>query len=314
MPAFGLFQADPAMSAVTLPSASGLPIAAVERETGIPKDLLRMWERRYGFPQPQRDTAGDRQYSPQEVAKLKLISRLLDLGFRPGKLVRLEMAALQALTESHAPKLEVPANCSRLVAVLQGHVAAEARAYLRHQLLELGLRRFILEFLPAANRLVGDAWLRGELQVYEEHLYSEEITRVIRESLTAVPAGRQTPRVMLTTCPGEQHVLGLLMVEALLRLQGCDTIAFGAQMPLGDIVQAATKHTVDVVVLSFSPSYQGDVAADLAQIAAQLPLSAQLWVGGGGCRQLHGLPSRVCHVRELSDLDALVAGWLAASS
>ncbi|WP_276319574.1 hypothetical protein [Crenobacter cavernae] len=27
----------------------GLPIAAVERETGIPKESLRMWERRYGW-------------------------------------------------------------------------------------------------------------------------------------------------------------------------------------------------------------------------------------------------------------------------
>ncbi|WP_174874722.1 MerR family transcriptional regulator [Vogesella oryzae] len=297
------------MSAATTPTPAGLPIAAVERDTGIPKDLLRMWERRYGFPQPQRDAAGDRQYSAAEVAKLRLISRLLDLGFRPGKLVRLELAALQALTEQHTPQLEVPASCSQLVPVLQGHVAAAVREYLRHQLLELGLRRFVQEFLPAANRLVGDAWLRGELQVYEEHLYSEEVTRVIRESLSAVPAGRQSPRVMLTTCPGEQHVLGLLMVETLLRLQGCDTIAFGAQMPLGDIVQAAGKHAVDVVVLSFSPSYEGSVGSDLTQLASQLPPQAQLWVGGGGCRQLPALPPQVCHVRDLAELDTLVAQW-----
>ena len=35
-----------------------LPINAVERETGITKELLRMWERRYGFPAPQRDARG----------------------------------------------------------------------------------------------------------------------------------------------------------------------------------------------------------------------------------------------------------------
>ena len=39
----------------------GLPIGAVERETGISKDLLRMWERRYGFPEPARDEQGDRE-------------------------------------------------------------------------------------------------------------------------------------------------------------------------------------------------------------------------------------------------------------
>ena len=32
-----------------------LNISAVERETGLSKDVLRMWERRYGFPTPARD-------------------------------------------------------------------------------------------------------------------------------------------------------------------------------------------------------------------------------------------------------------------
>jgi hypothetical protein len=35
--------------AVLAPSG-GLCIAQVERDTGLSKDPLRMWERRYGFP------------------------------------------------------------------------------------------------------------------------------------------------------------------------------------------------------------------------------------------------------------------------
>ena len=40
-----------------------LNISAVERETGLSKDVLRMWERRYGFPKPGRDDNGERQYT-----------------------------------------------------------------------------------------------------------------------------------------------------------------------------------------------------------------------------------------------------------
>lgn len=32
----------------------GVSIRTVERETGISQDTLRIWERRYGFPQPGR--------------------------------------------------------------------------------------------------------------------------------------------------------------------------------------------------------------------------------------------------------------------
>ena len=42
--------------------APSYSIAAVERDTGLSKDTLRVWERRYGFPQPGRDGAGDRVY------------------------------------------------------------------------------------------------------------------------------------------------------------------------------------------------------------------------------------------------------------
>ncbi|MGE0106807.1 MAG: MerR family DNA-binding transcriptional regulator, partial [Thiomonas sp.] len=46
----------------TVNTALQLSIAAVERDTGIGKDTLRVWERRYGFPQPHRDASGDRLY------------------------------------------------------------------------------------------------------------------------------------------------------------------------------------------------------------------------------------------------------------
>ena len=53
------------MSAPLLPgeaAAGAYPISAVERETGLSKDTLRMWERRYGFPAPGRDAQGERVY------------------------------------------------------------------------------------------------------------------------------------------------------------------------------------------------------------------------------------------------------------
>ena len=62
-------------------------ITAVERETGLSKDVLRVWERRYGFPAPQRDSNGERRYPPEQVERLRLIKRLMDQGHRPGRLL-----------------------------------------------------------------------------------------------------------------------------------------------------------------------------------------------------------------------------------
>ena len=78
-------------------------ISAVERETGLSKDVLRMWERRYGFPKPARDENGERQYTVAETEKLRSIKRLMDVGVRPGKIIGLSRPELNALADSRAP-------------------------------------------------------------------------------------------------------------------------------------------------------------------------------------------------------------------
>ena len=79
-------------------------IGAVERDTGISRDTLRIWERRYGFPTPERSEKGDRIYSAAQVSRLQLIRRLLDQGLRPGKVVPLAESALRDL--DGAPPLD----------------------------------------------------------------------------------------------------------------------------------------------------------------------------------------------------------------
>ena len=42
--------------------------------TGVPEGTLRMWERRYGFPSPQRLPSGHRRYSEDEVALVRRVA------------------------------------------------------------------------------------------------------------------------------------------------------------------------------------------------------------------------------------------------
>src|ERR1700675_3947247 len=87
-----------------------LNISAVERETGLSKDVLRMWERRYGFPDPVRDDNDKRLYSSEQVAKLRTIKGLMDTGLRPGKLMQRSLDELNVLADSRAgPRREAPA-------------------------------------------------------------------------------------------------------------------------------------------------------------------------------------------------------------
>ena len=304
-------------------SDAGLPIAAVERETGLGKDTLRVWERRYGFPAPSRNSSGDRLYSGDQVRQLKLISRLLDVGLRPGKVVGLDLAALQALLAQHTPVQ--PAVVSKTIGgdttdpVIDGllhaigsHDPRTLRHGLSHAQLRMGLAPFVTDLVAPLTTAVGEAWARGRFEVFEEHLYTEVITGVLRHaiaSLTPQPVP-QGPKVLLTTVPQEQHSLGLLMVEALLALEGCTCVSLGTQTPLSDIAQAALAHRADVVALSFSNLHKAAmVQTSLRELRVQLPASTALWVGGA-CTALYQWPlAGVSAVQHLSGLQSLVAQW-----
>ena len=123
-------------------SGLALNIGAVERETGLSKDVLRMWERRYGFPDPLRDDNAERLYPPEQVAKLRAIKRLMDTGMRPGKLMRRTLAELNTLADTRAgPRREaaVPALERDVIALVKGHNAPALQHALASLLMRQGL-------------------------------------------------------------------------------------------------------------------------------------------------------------------------------
>lgn len=76
------------------------PINVVEKETNISKYLLRMWERRYSFPRPERDQKGERVYTSDDIEKLKLVKKLMEEGYRPSKIIDQGLPELRELSKS----------------------------------------------------------------------------------------------------------------------------------------------------------------------------------------------------------------------
>jgi MerR family transcriptional regulator, light-induced transcriptional regulator len=237
-------------------SESTFSIAAVEREVGLSKDVLRVWERRYGFPAPRRDEHGERTYPASQVQRLQLIRRLMDQGHRPGRLLPMEpadLAGLEAASRVGAQAILPPpdGDVARLMGLVLGHDAQGLLQALQQSLVGQGLQSFVQDTMVPMTVAVGQAWSEGRLQIFEEHLFTEVMTRLLRQAVAGLPAGKG-PLVLLTTAPEEPHELGLLMAEAMMALRGARCIPLGTEVPIGEIVRAAQAHRVDVVALSFS--------------------------------------------------------------
>jgi hypothetical protein len=264
-------------------------IATVERETGLSKDTLRVWERRYGFPRPGRDSHGERVYPPEQLEKLRVISRLLDRGMRPGRLMGLALPELLQRFQAQEPALPAAAAApdgltpmmDEAIGLLKAYDEVALRAHFARVLLRLGLQRFTIEFVGPLNERVGDAWARGEIAVSQEHIYTEQMQHVLRQGIGSIPPGAQSPSVMLTTLPGEQHQLGLLMANICLAAEGARCIALGVQTPAWDIVHAVRRQGIEVVGLSFSEALRLKAAyAMLEDLRGRLPAQIEIWAGG----------------------------------
>lgn len=289
---------------------NGFSIAAVERETGLGKDTLRVWERRYGFPAPQRDAIGERSYPADQVDKLRLLKRLLDAGHRPGQVVLLEMNELNAISckldVGHKPVADpgLESELEVFLDLLRRHDVESLRRNLAKAQLRMGLAAFIRNLLVPLNTMVGDAWMRGDLQIYQEHLFSEVQQIVLRNALAGLAdPGIAQPRVLLATFPGEPHWLGLLMAEALLSVDGARCISLGPQTPVWDIALAAKSCKIDIVALGFSANMNpNQIVEGLAELRRALPHSLVIWAGGSA-PALFRRP--VAGVKALQNLDAI---------
>jgi MerR family transcriptional regulator, light-induced transcriptional regulator len=299
-----------------------LSIAAVERDTGLSKDTLRVWERRYGFPLPARDAQGERSYPLDQLERLRAVKRLIDAGHRPGRIVALGASELERLLRATGVQprepgptgmpVTGPALCD-LMACLERHDVGALRRQMSHALSRLGLGHFVLDLVAPLNLQVGEAWMQGRLAVFDEHLYTESVQVVLRNALHHLPSlPPGAPRILLGTVPGEPHGLGLLMAEALLALDGCDCVSLGVQTPIWDIARAATVLDSDVVALSYTGCTNPSQVIDgLTELRGKLPAQVALWAGGSAAVLQHRAVDGVQVIPTLAGIDAALADWRA---
>lgn len=283
-------------------------IKLVSELTRLPMGTLRAWERRYGFPRPGRRRDSNRRlYSAEQLRKLQLLARLLERGYRPSDVIdktEPELTQLLGAGErspggtASAPEPSVPA----LLELLAADDAKGVEEELRLAAAVWGAKRFVTELAHPLAQAVGEAWAQGKLAIRHEHLMTECLTTQLRALLAAHQEVDGAPHVVLGTLPGESHTLGLQMVAVYLALSAAKPRLLGANTPPDEIASAARALGAAVVGIAVSPVAEPRATRrELRRVAAGLPSTTAVWVGGAGAERLGRLPAPV----------EAVASWLA---
>src|SRR3954467_7463647 len=77
-----------------------LAIKDVAEQTGVAAGTIRMWEQRYGFPEPARTAAGYRMYTEEDVVAIRRVVAYRDPGLSvPAALARVRAIAGAGATD-----------------------------------------------------------------------------------------------------------------------------------------------------------------------------------------------------------------------
>ena len=169
---------------------------------------------------------------------------------------------------------------------------------------------------PDVGRLLvelGHAWERGEVTVMQEHQASERLRRTLARLADALPVAPGAPRGLLVCVDGEEHTLGLSLVDLCLREAGWMTIWAGRATPASEVVGTIGAGELRAVFASAS-SYATD-AEHLAGWLAPVVLAGQLRgipivLGGSGAWPA---ATGTVRLREFPQLQAFLAGMAASA-
>src|SRR6476646_1259133 len=293
------------VSVATGDARNSLHIREVVRIAGLRREQLYMWQRRYGFPAPLRDSFGDRVYPPDQVARLKLIKQLLSEGWRAGAVVPLTESVLQSMlgltVEDPAP---LPGEIETAVKLLAQHRIGELQNHLSKLLVGQGTRKFLEATLIPLNEAVHERVVRGEMENFQELRFADLAQRLLRDVTRLVRPTRDARQVLLATPPNDPNQLGLAILELLLFTEGINCLTLGSGVPPQEVAGAARAYKVCLAILLFDRGISGKIAGqEIRSLRAALPEDLPLVVSG---RAVNLLAKPIAEVRTAADFSSVM--------
>ena len=319
--------------AAALDDAS-LTVAAVARRLGVAPGTLRTWARRYGLEPSGRSGGAHRRYTPEDVARLEHMRRLVIAGVTPvdaaraalawqlnGAMTSLPSAADAGSGASSDPSGDAStasrAGGGRVIAMPGGAPSSRGLARAAQSLDSQACTELIAasihrrgvvwtwdELICPVLAGVGQQWEATGTWIEVEHVLSDAVIGALREAASRrSPAARHIRPVLLAAADKEAHDLPLWATAAALAERGVPARMLGANLPFAALARAIER-IGPAAVLIWSQSADTGQVAQLDSLPSLRPV-VPVFVGGPGW--LGELPADVERVDSLPEAVAALS-------
>jgi DNA-binding transcriptional MerR regulator/methylmalonyl-CoA mutase cobalamin-binding subunit len=285
-------------------------IHRVAKLTGLSKDVIRVWERRYGIVKPSRSANRYRTYTDEDVALLRHLKREMNQGETIGNLAALGREHLlkaatgaARLVASTLPPYERVLH--ELVELLDPVDKVSFERRLNGAVAVVPFEEALHGILLPLQQRIGDLWHEGKLSVAVEHYVTNHVRQKLFTAMNQLPLHEQGPRIILACPPGEYHEVGLLAAAYVCASRGCRTYYLGANVPFDELTMLCRHIDPHLVLISIISSPQQQEGSRWMKILCNLGTpNRTIVLGGSGAYQVV-LPDDAPNIEIMNDLAEL---------
>ncbi len=283
-------------------------IHRVAKLTGLSKDVVRVWERRYGLVKPLRSANRYREYSDEDVALLRFLKEELDRGQTIGTLALEGRDALLQRMRAHSPispgELKPHDNLlDELIGLLEPLEKARFEQKLNGAVAVIPFEEAVQRILLPLQQRIGELWHEGRVSIAIEHYVTKLIQQKLFSVMNHLPTNEYGPRVLIACPEGESHEIGAQAVAYLAATRGCHVYYLGPNLPVSDLQKFCERVKPDLVLLSLTEIKSDAVGLQRFQELKQLATHWPVAVGGQGAHAIEHL----LHGGKIELLDDLTA-------
>lgn len=270
-------------------------IHRVAKLTGLSKDVIRVWERRFDLLKPTRGANRYRNYSDEDVALLRYLKEQLDAGGSIGELSKLGREELLGRARASAPQVSFVDNTfgrllRELLSTLDPFDRVTFEKRLNGAVAVVPFEEALHGILLPLQEQVGRLWHDGHVNIAIEHYVTKQIQQKIFSAMNQLPVAEFGAKVVVACPPGEEHDIAALAVAYRCRVRGCRVYYLGANVPIASLANLCRTVKPDLTLLSFPLAQSDDKATELVEhLTREVAPASRVAVGGNGALDMRDL-------------------------
>ncbi len=240
-------------------------IKEIEAVSGIRCHTLRIWEQRYGILQPKRTDSNIRYYDEDDLKYILNISVLNKRGYKISEIARLSKKQINDLIIGiSGQSTGYDSQIKNLISCMLSFDEYGFHNILTTSTIQMGFEQTMLRIVFPFLIEAGILWQVGSIHPSHEHFASNIIKQKLYVAIDG-NVGRYAEnrkRFLLFLPEHEQHTLGLLFANYILRSRGHEVLFLGQEVPLRDFKETMQTHQPDFVftILTSANAYMNKQA------------------------------------------------------